>query len=482
MFTLCALSSSPAWADDPGIPAKCRPSDAIDNGRCATIIENRFDARNLRDNKRDKASNAAIKKAILATRTMTGDTILDTLNYLAAHTPFTAETWSFVYSRGGSEYAVLSYGQKTDEPEPADQIEIQNFGLYDDDHDQAAAASIDRSQAIGNVVWKVIGHTFKPEGFYGRMIALGPRAFAWAVNDGAKGFDNSGYNADLETDFSWFGDLDAGGRKLSDLADPTSPALTFYSYADDSYVVESPNFSCPGQHAGAFIIQAPNCEQQAAAATDAEGAVLPFKIIAAVRNSAYQNDMVEAHVVISVEGGNPMDWIATGVYVAEHSIVGNVTFATVGVFIPNPWGDDVPQEATQLAKVYYAPNPSESPWKDVWYYTAATTASSQADIEFDRLSSDLLDANIQDPDVRQDHADAAAKRIVVKKYHLPRNWQPRTEFLMDDERPDRQHLHVLDTAPGVADSMSALAKCLTSDEGSSISQGCQDTSPREPKD
>jgi hypothetical protein len=475
---LCVLSS-PVWADDSTIPLKCRPSAALDSPQCADILEKRFDVRNLKANRRDAVANEALKKEILASKTMTGETIGDALTYMASHSPFVAKTWSFVYSRSGVEYAVLSYEQKTDKPESPDQIADQNFLAYDDDHDADGAASIDRSQAVGELAWQVTGKSFQPRGYFARMIALGAKAFTWAANDGAKGFDNSGYNADLEQDFSWFKDLDAGGRKLSEIADPSAPNMTFFSYADNSYVVQSPSFSCPGQTAGLFVIQAPDCEKQAAAAKDAEGRVLPFKIIVAERNSAYQNNMVAADVAISVDGGQPMDWVATGVYVAEHSIVRDVTFATVGVFITNPWGDDPPQEATQLAKIYYAPDPSQSPWKDKWSYIGATAASSLADVEFDRLSNDLLDANVADPEVRQNRADAAAKRIVIKKYKLPKTWEPREEFLMNDEEPDRDHLHVVvpdDTA--VATSMAALSQCLTSDDGNALIRGCPDSSPQ----
>jgi hypothetical protein len=49
--------------------------------------------------------------------------------------------------------------------------------------------------------------------------------------------------------------------------------------------------------------------------------------------------MPPAQVSISVEGGTQSDWVATAANVAEQSSVNNVTFSTVEVYVPNPWGD-----------------------------------------------------------------------------------------------------------------------------------------------
>ncbi len=96
------------------------------------------------------------------------------------------------------------------------------------------------------------------------------------------------------------------------------------------------------------------------------GKVLPFEIIAAIRNYGItKGGILPAQVAISVEGGTQADWLATAAYVAEQSIINDVTFSEVEVYAPSPWGDKPPQSGKQLAKAYYAgPDPARSPWPD----------------------------------------------------------------------------------------------------------------------
>ena len=54
------------------------------------------------------------------------------------------------------------------------------------------------------------------------------------------------------------------------------------------------------------------------------GQVLPFKVVSAIRNFGFGEDHLAAQISISVEGGRPSDWMATGIFVAEHSIVNGV--------------------------------------------------------------------------------------------------------------------------------------------------------------
>lgn len=91
--------------------------------------------------------------------------------------------------------------------------------------------------------------------------------------------------------------------------------------------------------------------------------VLPFEIIAAVRNYGItKGGILPAQVAVSVEGGTQADWLATAAYLAEKSIVNDVTFSEVDVFVPSRWGDKAPQGKKRLAKAYYAgPDPARSP-------------------------------------------------------------------------------------------------------------------------
>src|SRR5690349_19625560 len=56
-----------------------------------------------------------------------------------------------------------------------------------------------------------------------------------------------------------------------------------------------------------------------------QGHVLPFNIISAIRNFGFKEGMIPAQTSVSVEGGEPSDWMATAIYIAEHEI-GNGAF------------------------------------------------------------------------------------------------------------------------------------------------------------
>ena len=162
--------------------------------------------------------------------------------------------------------------------------------------------------------------------------------------------------------------------------------------------------------------------------------------------------------------------MATAVYVAEHSIVRDVTFAKVDVLVANPWADFPPLHSKWLAEVYYAPNPSRSPWKEQWSVFSAERAGTLADIEFDKLSDELID-DTPDPDLRQEKADTAAKKIVVQKYALPKDWQPARDLGLSGQYHDHNHIHI-GAVSGINASMSALLDCLTTDKGNPLFQGC----------
>jgi hypothetical protein len=464
-----AVLNGEARADDPGIPLRCRSREAQDNAKCAEIIDARFKERNLRLNRHDAAANAALVQRILASPTKSGETIGGVLNYASEHIPFAVLGWNFVYARSGAEYVVMEYGGSASEKPTPDEA-LFRMSFFDYDLETDPVFSLQNTRAVDLLVWKVSGNSLLPYGNYTNMLLLGPEAFAYAVNSGRKGFDNSGYDEALDHDLSFFSKLNAGSGKLSDYVNLTSPGLSLYWNVVQGYVVMSDDGQCPPKTVGLFTIRGPHCEERAVAARDVSGNVLPFDVIRAIRNYAFKDGMVEAAVSISLQGGDPADWMATAVYVAEHSVVHDVTFVTVEVFVPNPWDDYPPQRTKLLAKVYYAPDPARSPWKQQWSIFSAARAATLADIEYDKLSNDLID-DTPDPDLRMQKAENAAKRVVVQKYSLPRTWKPTEDLGLDGHQHDREHIHI---APvnGVNSSMSMLRDCLSRNSGSGLFRGC----------
>ena len=210
------------------------------------------------------------------------------------------------------------------------------------------------------------------------------------------------------------------------------------------------------------------------------GNVLPFEIITAIRNYGFK-DGPAAMVSVSVDGGNTGDWLATATYVAEQSIVGDVTFATVDVFVKSPWGDLPPQGVKRLAKAYFSgPDPSKSPWPDEpWSLTAAGHAPSLPDVEYVELQEKLTSQS--DPGNESDEAEARREEkgrvMIVRKYHLPASWKP-DEHLgsLDFEtvQATREQITVVDTQAAAA-SIAGLKDCL-SQSGTTLFRGCQDRS------
>lgn len=215
------------------------------------------------------------------------------------------------------------------------------------------------------------------------------------------------------------------------------------------------------------------------------GKVLPFQIIAAVRNYGIsKGGILPAQVAISVQGGTQADWLATAAYVAEKSIVNDVTFAEVGVFVSSPWGDLPPQRVKQIAKAYYSgPDPKRSAWPDEpWLVMAQSHAPTLADVEFEELTGKLLeeDGPSDDPDKQTDAIEAKATRMLVKKYHLPKTWKPDEHVGAMDGKAvqvkDRNQIKVSDSDDAEA-SIEKLRDCLSSDDGQ-MWKGCQDSSEK----
>jgi hypothetical protein len=205
------------------------------------------------------------------------------------------------------------------------------------------------------------------------------------------------------------------------------------------------------------------------------GRALPFKVIRAIRNHGFKDGIVVADVSVTVDGGTPADWMATAVYVAEHSIIKDATVAEVLVIVPNGGADFPPLLVKELAKAYYDPN--KLIWEKPWGIFVADHAASPADIEYFELGDQLLDPNINDPDKRQRKADAEARARVIRKYHLPLNWKSAADrvgyFGFNGVEYARADIDIVTPAADLKDSMSELGGCLTQNRnGNHLFEGC----------
>lgn len=213
------------------------------------------------------------------------------------------------------------------------------------------------------------------------------------------------------------------------------------------------------------------------------GRVLPFEFIVAIRNyGVTKGGILPAQVAISVKGGTQADWLATAAYVAEKSIINDITFSQVDIFVPNPWGDKPPQGKKRLARAYYAgPDPARSPWPDQpWLIMAQGHAPTLADVEFDVLADKLVSEEPpSDDDSASDAADAKATRLLIKKYRLPQGWKPDEHLdAMDPmavQVTGRSQIKISDSDDAEA-AIEQLRDCLSRDDNSDLWRGCQDAS------
>lgn len=208
------------------------------------------------------------------------------------------------------------------------------------------------------------------------------------------------------------------------------------------------------------------------------GSPLPFKVLSAIRNHAFKDGMVLADVTVSVEGGTSSDWIATAVYVAEHSIVEDANVAKVFVIVANNDGDSAPRMITELAEAYY--DPDVRIWKKQWSIFAAEHAATQADIKYFVLSNDLLDPNIDDPEKQQRKADAEARARVVREFHLPSTWKSGVDrlgyFGFTGKEYTRSDVDIAPPTTNLAGSLEQLKGCLTENRNGTRSlSGCMPT-------
>ncbi len=101
----------------------------------------------------------------------------------------------------------------------------------------------------------------------------------------------------------------------------------------------------------------------------------------------------------------------------------------------------------------------------------ASKAGSLPDIEYDKLSNDLLSDRIRDPEKRQNVADAKAKRAVIQKYKLPTKWSQSEGLGLTGIIYHRGHVDVI-VGPDITPSMQALGDCLNSVGGTPLFRGC----------
>src|SRR5207249_3236596 len=98
-----------------------------------------------------------------------------------------------------------------------------------------------------------------------------------------------------------------------------------------------------------------------------------------------------------------------------------------------------------------------------WAVFVSNRAGTLADIEFDELSGALLEkfgSKIDDPNELSNKADAEARRLIIRKYHLSNNWQPSILIGPSGDRIARNQIHVTSTE-GLEKSVAALHECLS---------------------
>ncbi len=105
-----------------------------------------------------------------------------------------------------------------------------------------------------------------------------------------------------------------------------------------------------------------------------------------------------------------------------------------------------------------------------------------ADVEFDELSSKLLEDSptTDNPEKDSDAADTKAISLLQRKYHLGRTWKPDDDVGMtgaNTVQVKRSQITITDTT-GADASLPALNACLSQSEDASLFRGCPDRSER----
>lgn len=206
--------------------------------------------------------------------------------------------------------------------------------------------------------------------------------------------------------------------------------------------------------------------------TKLQGSVLPFKIWGAFRNLGLVGAPIDISVAVT-EGGRG-DWAATAVYLTNLAIKNGAPSATAEVFQENPWGDRPPQEYKLLAKVYYDPTESEK-GKAPWAIFLSDKMAPMQDIEFDELAGEISSGQNpeKDPEQQMERNDKQAKAVIIKKYRLPKGWEPDPAFeYTTGGEPYTEKDVSITPSNAQEDAAKKIDDCLLSDEGTEIYKGC----------
>lgn len=206
--------------------------------------------------------------------------------------------------------------------------------------------------------------------------------------------------------------------------------------------------------------------------TKLKGDVLPFKIWSAFRNLGIVGAPID--ISVAVTGGSRGDWAATAVYLTNLAIKNGAPSATTEVFQENPWGDRPPQEYKLLAKVYYDAAASEG-GKESWAIFVSDKMAPVQDIEFDELAGEISSGQNpeKDPERQMERNDEQAKAIIIKKYRLPKGWEPDPAFeYTTGGAPYTEKEISITPSSAQEDAAKKIDDCLLSGEGTEIYKGC----------
>jgi hypothetical protein len=148
---------------------------------------------------------------------------------------------------------------------------------------------------------------------------------------------------------------------------------------------------------------------------------LPFDIETVMLSDQFQNDLKLARVNVRVSGGSKNEWIATAIAISRE--VGGFGADSVEVIVRRSDLDglEAPDLYRRLAQVMYSPNPKHSIWDGSDLISVADRVASvqqiHADNEYNALNTEFIDKGM---DI--DAADKKAAAMVVKKFHLPKDW------------------------------------------------------------
>ena len=198
-----------------------------------------------------------------------------------------------------------------------------------------------------------------------------------------------------------------------------------------------------------------NGSSDPACAGGVTGTVQPFRLHHASRLRLSKGSIAQTGVSAAVETGEPVDWLATAVYLAEQVTQDGSEYIKVTVFRESPWGDDPPQQYKVLAKVGLTPT---DPPEQRWIMSVARRMPTVIDIEADVLTAELYDpgehARVKRP---KETPEDTARRLVIQRHQLPRTWKSSPELGVRGVNLPRKRINVV--VPSSFD-VAQLRSCL----------------------